>query len=93
MSGTPTPERCPETQEVISYVTMESDAQGCYDVAKAVRWVLNNFVQLDWQKDSSASHSIHPKGEATTPKEEENNHNIQGKDKQLSKPYQTPNEI
>ena len=62
MSGTPTPKDSPETQEVISYVTMESDTQGYFDVAKAVRRMLNNFVQLGRQKNSSASHALHPKG-------------------------------
>ena len=45
MSGNFSPKRCPKTQEVISYVTMESDTQG-YHVAKAVRRVLNNFSSL-----------------------------------------------
>ena len=62
MSGNSSPKRCPKTQEFISYVTMESDTQGYYDVAKAVRRMLNNFVQLGRQKNSSASHALHPKG-------------------------------
>ena len=89
MSGTPTPERCPETQEVISCVTMQSDTQGYFYVAKAVRRMLNNFVQFDQQKYSSA---IHPPKRKNPPllrksKTTTTPDNIQGKDKQLSKLY------
>ena len=74
MSGNSSPKRCPKTQEFISYVTMESDTQGYY-VAKAVRWVLNNFSSLISKKTVRLAMPSTQKKSPTTLKEEQDNYN------------------